>query len=378
MEPSVADPQVEAQTAAAPRVSECPVNSYNEWDPLQEVIVGRLDYATIPNNHVLFTQSLPRRAATLYRPIAGRRYPRAIVEPAQRELDEFVRILEAEGVTVRRPGLMDFSRSFGSPYWKARGFCTASPRDGLLVIGDMVIETPMAWRSRYFEIQSYHELLQDYWRRGARWVSAPKPRLADSLYDYGYSPPGEGEAMRYIINESEIVFDAADFVRCGLDLFVTKSNVTNYLGIEWLQRFLGEKFRIHEIETRCRQPMHIDTTFMPLAPGKVLVNPEFIDIDRLPPILKSWDVLVAPQPDSFDSGWRFYLSMVSKWISVNVLMFDEKRVVVEKSQVSMIAKLKDWGFEPIPCPFMNYKMFGGGFHCATLDIRREGTLESYF
>ena len=89
-------------------------------------------------------------------------------------------------------------------------------------------------------------------------------------------------------------------------------------------------------------------------------------------------MLVAPEPDSFDSGWRFYLSMVSKWISVNVLMLDEKRVVVEKSQVSMIAKLKDWGFEPLPCPFMNSPMFGGGFHCATLDIRREGTLQRYF
>ena len=40
--------------------------------------------------------------------------------------------------------------------------------------------------------------------------------------------------------------------------------------------------------------------------------------------------------------------------------------------------LKGWGFEPIPCPFMNYKIFGGGFHCATLDIRRRGELQSYF
>ena len=36
----------------------------------------------------------------------------------------------------------------------------------------------------------------------------------------------------------------------------------------------------------CRQPMHIDSTFMPLAPGKVLVNPGYCDIERLPAILK--------------------------------------------------------------------------------------------
>ncbi len=69
-----------------------PVNTYNEWDPLKEVIVSRLEYATIPNNHVLFTQSLPATAAKLYRPIAGRLYPKLIVKPAQKELNEFIHI----------------------------------------------------------------------------------------------------------------------------------------------------------------------------------------------------------------------------------------------------------------------------------------------
>ena len=30
-----------------------PVCSYNEWDPLEEVIVGRLDNAVIPQYHVV-------------------------------------------------------------------------------------------------------------------------------------------------------------------------------------------------------------------------------------------------------------------------------------------------------------------------------------
>ncbi len=60
----------------------CPVNSWNEWDPLEEVIVGRLEHATIPNRHVMFTQSLPAVARKLYWPLAGRYYPRAVVEPA--------------------------------------------------------------------------------------------------------------------------------------------------------------------------------------------------------------------------------------------------------------------------------------------------------
>ena len=33
----------------------CPVNSFNEWDPLEEVIVGRLEGAVLPGYHVSVT-----------------------------------------------------------------------------------------------------------------------------------------------------------------------------------------------------------------------------------------------------------------------------------------------------------------------------------
>jgi glycine amidinotransferase len=96
-------------------------------------------------------------------------------------------------------------------------------------------------------------------------------------------------------------------------------------------------------------------------------------------MLKSWDLLVAPRPDPLPRGsWRFTVSFCSPWISVNVLSLDERRVVVEKNQVSLQRALRDWGFEPIPCPFLSYAVFGGAFHCATLDVRRRGELRSYF
>ncbi|MGK7874288.1 MAG: amidinotransferase [Xenococcaceae cyanobacterium] len=355
----------------------CPVNSYNEWDPLEEVIVGRLESATIPTKHVIVTFNVPAAFAQLLRIVSGRRYPKILTKPAQKELNEFIHILESEGVKVRRPDIMDFSVQYKTPHWKSRGFCVACPRDGFLVIGDEIIETPMAWRSRYFEAHAYRSLFKEYFAEGARWTAAPKPQLLDELYDHKYKSPEKDEPIRYVINEFEPVFDAADFIRCGTDIFVTKSNVTNDSGINWLRRHLGEKYRIHKIESRCRQPMHIDSTFMPLAPGKVLVNPEFIDVNKLPKMFKSWDVLVAPLPNIIST--RKYLpSMCSNWISMNVLMLDEKRVIVEKSQESMIKALKDWGFQPIPCSFLNYAPFGGSFHCATLDIRRKGELKSYF
>jgi glycine amidinotransferase len=369
-------PSATTADAAEPLVS--PVNSHNEWDPLEEIIVGRLDGATIPSNHPVVTCNIPPWAARLQGLAASFKYPRMLIERAQHELDQFITLLQSLGVTVRRPDAADHRQRFATPDWSSRGFCNTCPRDSMLVIGDEIIETPMAWPCRYFETHSYRAILKDYFRGGARWTAAPKPQLTDALFEEGFRIPEVGEPMRYILTEFEPVFDAADFVRAGRDLFVTRSNVTNQMGIEWLRRHLGPGYRIHEIESRCRTPMHIDTTFVLLSPGKVLVNPEYIDADRLPDVLSSWDILIAPEPNPIDDRLLKITSMCGKWLSMNVLMIDDKRVIAERHHTGMLRALEKWGFEPIPCDLLNYAPFGGSFHCATLDIRRRGTLESYF
>jgi glycine amidinotransferase len=361
-------------------VSACPVNSYNEWDPLEEIIVGRLEGATIPPGHVTVTYNVPRPVGKLVKLFGGMRYPQWMIRAAQRQLDGLIEILEGEGVRVRRPEPVDFSREFSTPDWTSTGFCIACPRDGYLVVGDEIIETPMAWRSRYFETFAYRPLFREYFDQGARWTIAPRPQLRDSLFDDKFRMPKPDEPMRYVINETEVVFDAADFVRAGRHIFYQRSNVTNQAGIEWLRQHLDGEYELVEIESRCLDPMHIDSSVTLLAPGKILVNPEYIDVTRLPKMFKSWDVIIAPEPDplaSSDILARFF-SMCSKWISVNVLSIDEKRVIVESTQVGMIKRLREHGLEPIPCSFANYLPFGGAFHCATLDIRRRGVLQSYF
>jgi glycine amidinotransferase len=95
----------------------CPVHSHNEWDPLEEVIVGRLEGATIPSNHVTVTFNVPPKLAKLYGFFAGRRYPRILTKAAQQDLDGFIHILESEGVIVRRPDIIDFSVRTKTPFW---------------------------------------------------------------------------------------------------------------------------------------------------------------------------------------------------------------------------------------------------------------------
>lgn len=355
-----------------------PVCSYNEWDLLEEVIIGNVKGAMYPHLDILNKWTFPQEElesiGEIFVPDAY--YPEELVAAAAKDLNGFIHILEAEGVKVRQVQPINHNQCYGTPAWKMpSGFCAANPRDIFLVIGNEIIEAPMADRSRYFEAWSFRPLLREYFQAGAKWTAAPKPQLLDEQYDLNFQFAKPGEKLNFVVNEFEPVFDAADFVRCGRDIFGQRSHVTNQLGIEWLQRHLGDEYRIHTLESLYPYNVHIDTSFMPLAPGKVLVNPEFIKIDKLPDILKSWDILIAPKPNYVP---KVALNLMSDWIGVNVLMLDDNRVIVEKSQEALIKALKDWGFQTILCEFENYYPFLGSFHCATLDVRRRGTLQSYF
>ncbi|MBE7200867.1 MAG: amidinotransferase, partial [Parafilimonas terrae] len=53
-----------------------PVMAWNEWDPLEEVIVGSLDGATIPTHHLTVIFNLPRAAQPFYRLASVWKYPK--------------------------------------------------------------------------------------------------------------------------------------------------------------------------------------------------------------------------------------------------------------------------------------------------------------
>ena len=107
---------------ACPAGQVCPVNSHNEWDPLEEVIVGRLEGATIPSDHPVVTCNIPGMTGRAQSLLAGFRYPKIMIEPAQRELDGFVALLQSLGIVVTRPEPADHKNRFSTPEWSSHGF----------------------------------------------------------------------------------------------------------------------------------------------------------------------------------------------------------------------------------------------------------------
>ena len=63
---------------------------------------------------------------------------------------------------------------------------------------------------------------------------------------------------------------------------------------------------------------------------------------------------------------------------MNVLVLNPKTVCVEACETAQMEQFDKLGFEVIPVPFWDVAPFGGGLHCATADVYREGTCEDYF
>jgi N-dimethylarginine dimethylaminohydrolase len=343
--------------------------SCNEWDQLEEVIVGNPLRARFPTaDRSTQLAEFPDRALE---DIPQGRFPQRIIEETEEDLNAFVTVLEELGITVKRPDTWPHGDEFSTIHWKSEGYYNYCPRDIMLVIGDHIIETPNVIRSRAQESFSYRTMMVDYLKSGAKWYSAPKPMLLDSLFDVDLDKPTP--------RNDEPAFDAANVLRLGRDLIYLVSGTGNELGGQWLQTILGDEFRVHFLKD-VYYGSHIDSTFVALRPGLILCNPGRINDDTLPEILKQWEVIYSPPMEGTGKHDADYLarSIGSQWIDMNLFSINPNLVVVDQDQTALIKLLEKQGLDVIRLKLRHSKMLGGGYHCITLDIRRSGTLQRYF
>lgn len=264
------------------------VSVHNEWDPVEEIIVGTSLFAKLPTNDLGFHALEKLAAESSKSPIQLGNFPQYIIDETEEDLANFVKILEKLNIIVRRPTAIDFPGNFKTLDWESQHYFCYCPRDLLLAIGQSIIETPNVCRSRYFEAYCYKEIMVDYLKSGSKWFSAPKPRLLTEGYDLSNS----GGSI--ILKELEPVFDAANVIKAGIDIFYLISDSGNQLGAEWLQTILGETYRVHPCYN-LYSGVHIDSTLSFLRPGLVLVNPSRVNKNNLPELLKKWEVIEAPE-----------------------------------------------------------------------------------
>ena len=350
------------------------ISSNNHWDPLEEIIVGIADNARIPTvDRSTMNMCYTNHPMEKIKPLEGA-YPQWLIDEANEDLQVLADTLTKLGIKVHRPKSLDHSVEYSTPEWRTTGWYTWCPRDLLLPLNNLIIETPSPMRARYFETRAYHEIMLDAVRDGVEWISAPKPILTDQSYQF------DDIVGKSSLNNLEPIFDAPNCVRLGRDILFQISNTGNHLGLQWLKNVLEHRgYRVHAAE-HIYSFAHMDSTIIPLRPGLVLLNSTRVNPNNCPRLFDKWDkiyfedVAQTPVPTSGPGS----VSPCSPYIGMNILSIDHKTVVVGRDQHSLIEVLEKRGFTVIAMPMRHARTLSGGFHCATLDLRRKGTLEDYF
>ncbi|MEU0222486.1 inosamine-phosphate amidinotransferase 1, partial [Streptomyces sp. NPDC006265] len=73
----------------------------------------------------------------------------------------------------------------------------------------------------------------------------------------------------------------------------------------------------------------------------------------------------------------FVIPIGSRYMDINLLSVDENTVVVNSLYPELIEVLEARGFTVVPVRHRHRRLFGGGFHCFTLDTVRRGGPEDY-
>ena len=115
--------------------------SCNEWDQLEEVIVGNPLKARFPTPD-LSTQlaEFPDRPLT---EIPRGPFPQRIIEETEEDLNEFVCVLERLGITVKRPETWPHDASFPRSIGSLKGTTTIVPATSCWLSATTLSKRPM-------------------------------------------------------------------------------------------------------------------------------------------------------------------------------------------------------------------------------------------
>ena len=155
------------------------VNSWNEWDPLKHVIVGKADGTCIPASEPALDGKVPEDSD-----MRGQFGPRTkdTIDKANQLLDNFSNLLEKRGIKVDRPIPIDFNQPTSTPDWKTKTmFGCIPPRDVILTVGNEMLEATMSYRSRWFEYLCYRPLLKHYYNSDPNMRHESAPNFCTSV-----------------------------------------------------------------------------------------------------------------------------------------------------------------------------------------------------
>jgi N-dimethylarginine dimethylaminohydrolase len=282
------------------------VLSNNEWDPLQEVVLGTsIDMEWFEDYKDFYQPG---------------KVDQNIIQTTELELKSFQNTLESFNVRVLRPSKIAYAA-----------------RDTILIIGDKVIVTPIYSKMRSGEQSEILQLL---------------PKDSNIIY-----APN---------NDDNIMFDAANIIKADKDILFLISSSGNIGGYKWLQNILGDSYKVHPI-LNAYSGSHIDSTIVFLQEGLVLLNGGRVTENHLPDFLKTWDKIWVNETDIVDDNEP---GAASKWMALNMFSIDQHNVIIDSKQNKVRDMLDSYNINTHGVTLTHSRYLLGGPHCVTLDTIR--------
>lgn len=343
--------------------------AYTEFQPLEEVLVGRsYDAKWLDTLDVPFTSTTKRLMTHL-------------LDETEEDYQGLVETLKQLNVTVRRPEVSAYKKGHGH---NLSGAYLMTPRDDQIVIDKKII------MGQYHTTlgQGYATAIQDY-----KKYFLPDP------------------AFKNIVCSS--------IVRLGEHIIVDDSDFANTdLHAARLKKYfepLGYKIiytKTHDVKMK-NQVSHADAVFATLKPGLILLAD---NVSTVLPEFRKWDIIKVEKDKKLSAGVPFqkfraqkaeykkecsyafedskyndekWLNFLNTWFSslmgyaeetyfdVNCLVVDEHNVIFSSYNKDIFKQLEKRGINPIVCRWRHRLFWDGGIHCITLDLKRKGSRERY-
>ena len=290
--------------------------------------------------------------------------------------DDFLDIqstLEAEGVKVYRPSnVLRYDNKIQTPLWTELGSrYPMAPRDIFLIVGNTIIESAPISRFRYFEHWAYKDIMIDYFKSGAKWVSMPKPLLGEESYHI--------DTSIYTTNY-EPLLESASVIQHNKDIFVSTQVTSNELGIRWLQDVLGNEYTIHKMGKQFVG--HLDAHMCIVRPGLIATYHSKKDF---PKYFKDWEFINLDTIDTEISKQQQFIhdniqddDHENTNLLVNLLSINEHKLLLydhHKNNKKLLQQFDKYEIEPVFIPFTYCHFFNQGITCITLETYRDDTAD---
>jgi N-dimethylarginine dimethylaminohydrolase len=155
--------------------------------------------------------------------------------------------------------------------------------------------------------------------------------------------------------------EGGDTFLIGRDIYVGVSgNASNSAGVRWLQQYLGDDYRVHEVKLT-KKFLHLDCCLATPREGLAIICKEAF-VDGVPSFMKDWQLIELPYVEA------------KEMLGCNGLILDDKTIMIHTDLPHLSKALRKAGQEVIETPFDAVYQFAGAFRCWHHPLVRESSL----